>query len=88
MPLERATARIISLVTMAIIFGKSMSSLYAVTFFALFVNYFVCKLMCLEIYKTLQKPSLVKTSLNLMVLGVIAHEILGLFSITEPNMHE
>ena len=87
MPLERATARIVALVTVAVIYGKGMSSLYAVTFVALFVNYFVCKLMCLELYKTLQKPSLVKASLNMMELGVIAHEILGLFMITEPNMH-
>lgn len=65
-----------------------MPSLYIVTFVALFISYYVNKLMCLEMYKTLKKPSLVKVSIKMLVFGVIAHEILGIFMLTEPSMQD
>ena len=73
MPLERATARVTALATMALVFGQGMPSLYAVAFIAMIVSYYIGKAMCLNLYKKSHKPSLVRASLNVLVLGVIFH---------------
>ena len=60
MPIERMTARVTALATMALVFGQGIPSLYIVAFIALIVNYYIGKGMCLNLYKKSIKPSLVK----------------------------
>ena len=84
MPIERATARIVAMSAICTAVGAGVPSLYGLQAIGLAVTYWGGKWG----YKRTEGPSLVKPSMAVLCLGVIAHEVIGLVMVTSPGLHE